>query len=154
MSEAVVQSAVRRWRQRHGAMPAFDHDDAAQEARIGLWQAGKNMQKVAYRRIVDAVRDMHPGYRSRQALACVGLDSAAEVTDADPGPEAIVDARMRLARCMRSLSAPEAACASLHLAGFTEREIAAMSGCAPSAAHNRLRRALAKLDRSDAHRAT
>jgi DNA-directed RNA polymerase specialized sigma24 family protein len=145
MTETVVQSAVRRWRQRHGAMPAFDHDDAAQEARIGLWRAGSTMQTIAYRRIVDAVNGLHTGYRERSPLPLCDLDAAADQACNDYSPEQVAMARQAIARSPDVLTEWQMQVVTGLIDGVEPKDMAASKGVTVKAIADAWNRALANL---------
>lgn len=155
MTEAVVQRAVSWWRHRHGSMAAFDGDDAAQEARIGLWQASTDLQAVAYRRIVDAVRALHPGYQGRKPLfdPHATYENWRDVADEAPGPEDLAAWNERVRLLAASLSDRDQRIVSDVMAGKTLRAIAAEEGHHESAISLRLTRVVNLLAEADQPRA-
>ena len=90
-----VDAAVSRWSHRVGAFPAFDADDARQEAAIAVWLSGVDMTMVAYHGIIDAMRRLVPGFRAnRLPVMC---DEMPERISMDT-PEAILEAAQMVAR--------------------------------------------------------
>ena len=120
-------------------MAAFDHEDAAQEARIGLWQAGSQMQTVAYRKILDAVRKLHSGYRQRQTLALVPIDDHDQASDA-PGPEEIADWNRRILLMETRLSNSDRELVAWVAAGGAIKDIALSRGVTSPAISQQFKR--------------
>ncbi len=119
--------AVGRWARRVGHTAVFDQDDARQEAAIGVWRAGPAASAtVAYRRILDAVRALTPGWRGRSAPEHVSLDDAPDVAE-HITPEHIAAARETLRR-LAFLPDEQRLIADLCMQGLSGAEIARRIG--------------------------
>jgi RNA polymerase sigma factor (sigma-70 family) len=126
MSDPRVEAAVGLWGRRIGPTAVFDRDDARQEATIALWLAGPAAASTAaYRRIIDAIRLLVPGFRARQQL--VFADAEHQEPAHDLTPEAIAMAR-EVCRRMSDLPPRTREVVQLCVEGKSYAEIAAQLG--------------------------
>jgi len=139
---APLDSAVKRFQRRIGPSAVFDLDDARQVGMIAAWENSDGRQSVLYNSIVDAVRAVIPGFRQRQQFLAVGLDAAPEEAHNET-PEAICEARQRLA-IMRSVAMCRGVdIVSATLDGENQRSIAKRAGVQPEIVSQRIKDAIA-----------
>lgn len=99
---ALADRAVSYWvlKMNRGRIAGFDVEDARQEAALGIWLSKTKSAGVGYRRIIDAVRRLTPGYRYSGALQpseLVDYDgNVRDVPDALPGPDRRLEVKQAL----------------------------------------------------------
>ena len=119
-----LASSVNRFRFRIGATVAFDADDARQEASLAMWLAGDDRAVVGYRAILDALRRLGPGFRTKdQPEMC---DELPEQISADT-PDGLLEAAQLAAR-IAALNDRHRAVIEAFAAGETGAEIAQRLG--------------------------
>lgn len=124
-------SALRLWARRMMPTVVFDRDDARQEIALALWLAGESGSGIsAYRRVVDAMRRLIPGFQQRNQLFVANSDDiGAEPFDpADTvTPDDVLYAHQIIA-LLGTLTPAQQAIVSAIVAGKTAKEVAADMG--------------------------
>jgi DNA-directed RNA polymerase specialized sigma24 family protein len=136
-----LDSAVKRFQRRIGPSAVFDLDDARQVGMIAAWENSDGRQSVLYNSIVDAVRAVIPGFRQRQQLQSVGLDAAPEAVHHDT-PEALHEARQRLAIMRRVSMCGSVDAVAAVLDGESQESIAARAGVSRAVVGRRIQAAV------------
>lgn len=149
MRDPRVEVAVSIWRRRVGQSSVFDDDDARQEAGIAIWRAGETgTSTLGYRRIIDAIRKLTPGWRQRKAMFVAQSDDDLEsgkYEGVDPvTPERTLEARQLLA-LIDGMDELTLQCVRLVAAGVTVSEICVEVGRSHPTVAAHLRKAQARI---------
>jgi DNA-directed RNA polymerase specialized sigma24 family protein len=149
MRDARVESAVSFWRRRVGQSAVFDIDDARQEAAIAIWRAGEaGTSTTGYRRIIDAIRKLTPGWRRRKALFVQQSDDDLETgkyEGVDPiTPERTLEAR-QLLTLLENMDELTIKCVRLVAAGVSVSEICVEVGRSHPTVAAHIRKAQARI---------
>jgi len=148
---------VRRLIEGHGlAQYGIDPADIEQEVRIRLWKALERdrnaafhtsyIQRVVLSSVIDAIRAANS--RPAEPMPDEAEEGAAALVEPRAGPERSAGAVQdfgRIAACLAELPERRREAVSLHLQGFTPREIGQMSGTSEEAARKLLERGMETL---------
>ena len=148
---------VRRLIESHGlGQHGIDPADIEQEVRIRLWKALERdrnaafhtsyIQRVVLSTVIDAIRAANS--RPAEPLPDEGEESAAVLIEHRAGPEQNAGGAQdfgRVAACLAELPERRREAVTLHLQGFTPREIGERSGTSEEAARKLLERGMQTL---------
>ena len=148
---------VRRLVEGHGlAQYGIDAADIEQEVRIRLWKALERdrnaafhtsyIQRVVLSSVIDAIRAANA--RPAEPMPEESEEATPALVEPRAGPERSAGAVQdfgRIAACLAELPARRREAVSLHLQGFTPREIGQMSGTSEEAARKLLERGMETL---------
>lgn len=128
-----VLSAARYWASRpgnHHVFHVFDERDARQEAALGLIANPRATWAVLYRRVLDAVRRVVPGYRQRAVPLHISIDEAEDLHRYLPEPVSPADAALlqQRAAMLDALPGQKRAMALHYVLGEDDRTAARQHG--------------------------
>ena len=150
-------SKVRRLIEGHGlAQYGIDAADIEQEVRIRLWKALERdrnaafhtsyIQRVVLSSVIDAIRAANS--RPAEPMPEESEEGTQALVETRAGPERSAGAVQdfgRIAACLAELPERRREAVSLHLQGFTPREIGQISGTSEEAARKLLERGMETL---------
>lgn len=141
-NQTSVDLAVGRFRRTFsvGFFPAFDADDARQEATLAEWLKFSGQRGTdGYQAVIDALRSLESGFRQRKSVSFVAVDGGSEHDDWEwrerehhDNPEEILSAKQELDLLRNACTLHGVDVLEMHARGLSNIEIGHMAGVSDS----------------------